>query len=101
MLRYDYYINVLCENKDNIDLACNGKCYLAKQLATSSEDKNPLADKTKPKNFVQEVLFIEHLNVFSIPFQQDFILKTNFYYNNLYLFNNTNSFFHPPSFLLS
>lgn len=30
---YDYYAEVLCENKDKPELHCDGKCYFAKQLA--------------------------------------------------------------------
>lgn len=42
-MNYDYIVNVLCENKDKPALKCNGKCYLAKMLATAQkkEQKNP------------------------------------------------------------
>jgi len=33
---YDYIANVLCENRDKPYLACNGKCYLEKQLAKTN-----------------------------------------------------------------
>jgi len=29
---YNYIVNELCENRDKPFLACNGKCYLAKEL---------------------------------------------------------------------
>lgn len=32
----DYIVTVLCENRDKPTIACNGKCYLAKELATFS-----------------------------------------------------------------
>ena len=43
LMNYDYIVNVLCENKDKPALKCNGKCYLAKMLATAQkkEQKNP------------------------------------------------------------
>lgn len=43
-VNYDYIVENLCENRDIPSLHCDGKCYLAKQLAKESEgsDKNPL-----------------------------------------------------------
>ena len=32
----DYIVAVLCENRNKPAMACNGKCYLAKELATFS-----------------------------------------------------------------
>lgn len=46
VINYDYIVNVLCENKDRPELDCDGKCYLADQLAKESEsnDKNPFGE---------------------------------------------------------
>jgi hypothetical protein len=43
---YDYIVNVLCENRDKPQLNCNGRCYLAKQLAEDSEQnqQNPFSE---------------------------------------------------------
>lgn len=43
---YDYIVNVLCENRDQPQLNCNGRCYLAKQLAGESEQnqQNPFGE---------------------------------------------------------
>ena len=30
---YDYIVEVLCVNRDRPELNCDGKCYLAQQLA--------------------------------------------------------------------
>ncbi len=45
---YDYIVNVLCENRDEPQLNCNGRCYLARKLAGESEQnqKNPFGEKT-------------------------------------------------------
>ena len=45
---YDYIVNVLCENKDKPELNCNGRCYLAQQLAAESEQnqQNPFGENT-------------------------------------------------------
>ncbi|MEQ8217396.1 MAG: hypothetical protein RH981_04115 [Arenibacter sp.] len=46
-VNYDYIVENLCENRDTPSLHCDGKCYLAKQLAKESEgsDKNPFEGK--------------------------------------------------------
>ncbi len=45
-MNYDYIVTVLCENKEKPQLQCDGKCYLAKQLAKASEqsDKDPFGE---------------------------------------------------------
>lgn len=47
IINYDYIVNELCENKDKPQLNCDGKCYLAKQLAKELEDdgKNPFEQR--------------------------------------------------------
>jgi hypothetical protein len=46
IIHYDYIVEELCENRDKPVLACNGKCYLGKQLTAdekdSGEDPKPL-----------------------------------------------------------
>ncbi|MEZ4971067.1 MAG: hypothetical protein R2814_15665 [Flavobacteriaceae bacterium] len=46
-INFDYIVENLCENRDTPSLHCDGKCYLAKQLAKESEgsDKNPFEGK--------------------------------------------------------
>lgn len=46
-LNYDYIVENLCENRDKPILNCNGKCFLAKQLAKESGDKekNPFSSE--------------------------------------------------------
>ena len=38
-VNYEYIVENLCENKDKIELQCNGKCYLFKQLQEKSNNK--------------------------------------------------------------
>lgn len=40
-IRYNYYVNVLCENKDNPESNCNGKCHLSKVLKDDSSQQEP------------------------------------------------------------
>ena len=39
LINYDYIVNQLCENRDKPVLACNGKCYLGKQVKESQETR--------------------------------------------------------------
>lgn len=46
LIDYDYIATVLCINKDKPELACNGKCYLMKEMAKVAEDQsNDMAKK--------------------------------------------------------
>jgi len=100
-LHYDYIIKELCENKNKPELKCNGKCYLAKQLAKAAEQENN--DKntanTHKKNI--EILFIEPIKTICSCFYIEQISKNNStIYHNLYSYNRVNLTFHPPSFLI-
>ena len=57
--QYDYYINVLCENKEKPELKCNGTCHLAKELKVVEEKEScpelPAQVKVEPALFYQEV----------------------------------------------
>src|SRR5690625_3481286 len=64
--KYDYIISVLCENKDQPELECNGKCYLSKQLAkeNGNQEDNP-AQKTHQSD-IKTFLIAEKLPVFQL-----------------------------------
>lgn len=38
---YDYYVNVLCENKQEPESTCNGTCHLKQELADNANDHLP------------------------------------------------------------
>jgi hypothetical protein len=40
MINYSYYKEVLCANKNNPNMDCNGKCALKKQLKSASKEKD-------------------------------------------------------------
>lgn len=62
IVNYDYIKNVLCENLDKPMMNCDGKCYLAKQLAKESQQdqENPFGEK-KTKTETITSLFLESL----------------------------------------
>ena len=40
MINFSYYKEVLCANKNNPNMDCNGKCALKKQLKAASKEKD-------------------------------------------------------------
>jgi len=57
---YDYIVEVLCENRDRPQLNCDGKCYLAKQLAEQQKDhdKNPFGEQ-RSKLEIQPLVYFQ------------------------------------------
>ena len=43
-VRYDYYSTVLCENQEEPELQCNGKCHLALNQPDEQEQEAPLPE---------------------------------------------------------
>lgn len=43
IINYEYISTVLCENREETEMKCNGKCYLSKMLARQQdrEQENP------------------------------------------------------------
>lgn len=79
VMNYDYIKNVLCENKDKPQLNCDGKCYLAKQLAKESQqnEKNPFGEK-QSKVEIQQITFFQALPQIDLGLNLLEIKKNNF-----------------------
>ncbi|MEA1785232.1 hypothetical protein U1E44_03945 [Arenibacter sp. GZD96] len=65
IVNFDYIVNVLCENKDNAKLQCDGKCYLMKKLAQASEGAH---DNPFEKNQTKNELELHWVVWFPAPF---------------------------------
>ncbi len=68
VVQYNYYVNVLCENKDVPEMKCNGKCHLAEELkeAESPKAESPVLPsdvKVEPVFFFTESDQFEPLRV--------------------------------------
>lgn len=99
-LTYAYYnldpigfIEILCENKDQPELQCNGKCQLKKMTQTQNENQN------SPEN----IFDFKDINLYQHTIQDNNEVNKVFskkqlpkIYLNLYTFTKTNEFFHPP-----
>lgn len=92
-INYDYIAKVLCLNRDQPELQCNGKCQLMQKLKQQQEDD------FKSLRIVMEEYPIGFVNVFSLK-KEGFPLQANahlFTYQTHYSFLFTSSVFHPPT----
>ncbi|MEC5172485.1 hypothetical protein [Chryseobacterium nepalense] len=97
-VNYNYISEVLCVNKNNPELHCNGKCYVSKQIAkTHDTDSSPL---NKTKNSGQKLLDIYVLpDITEIKTSKDaFFSNTSFLYETAYSFLFLKPIFRPPVF---
>ena len=56
VFNYEYIAKVLCINKETVELNCNGKCHLKKQLSKTVSDS-----KTKNQKRVHDIKFDQRL----------------------------------------
>ncbi len=87
------FIEALCENKDQPELQCNGKCHLKK--VSKSQDKE---QKTPESiiDFKELLLYPNPLMKFGLVQKTYTNKQPQIVYQNLYSFINTNDCFHPP-----
>lgn len=93
VIRYDYIIEELCENREKPKIMCHGKCHLTKELQKQEEKK-------KQETFLEvhgeeHIHFPETLLSFSCwqLIQHDFVT-----YQNHYQFLWIRQIPHPPPF---
>lgn len=62
LLNQSYIAEELCENKEEPELACNGKCFLMEQLKKAeTANQNAPIEKEEPSRFVAKTApFISH-----------------------------------------
>lgn len=96
-VRYDYFAEVLCINKDKPKLQCNGKCELSKRLAEAS---SPISDKEKTPipqiNLNDYPLTCLYAFNFDVKAPRIVESSTVFYYLKIYINSFTSSIFRPP-----
>ncbi|MEM8847148.1 MAG: hypothetical protein AAGD17_08615 [Bacteroidota bacterium] len=90
----DYIAEFLCVNKENVELQCNGKCYLMQMLQEQNDDKKQnlpkIAMEEYPIGFIKLPAFTPEIN-FQINSEQGFS------YINPYSYIFSSKSFHPPS----
>ncbi len=98
VFNYEYIVKELCENKAKPEMQCNGKCYLMKEMAKTSENDNPVSSDKKASHHEFEVLYLTAIGNYDIVgLQEPISSEVNADYSNLYFLEKTVSFFHPPS----
>ena len=96
-VNYDYIVKELCENKAKPELKCNGKCHLAKELASAADSDN--ANSTDKKVVAQQYELLYFQEIESITFN---FINSNFTpqvvnsYTDNYIHLGIDSTFHPP-----
>lgn len=90
-----------CENKAKPMLNCNGKCYLAKQLAKeqAKEEQSNKIDFGKSKIETSEFT-LNHQSFFEtykVDLSTQSSTKKDFYYAVVWSDKHTDSIFHPPT----
>ena len=74
MINFSYYKEVLCANKNNPNMDCNGKCALKKQLKSASKEKDASKEAL---DFVQKFQVGAFDCPKSIGFQFSVLLEEN------------------------
>lgn len=100
VVNYEYISKVLCVNKAKPMMHCNGKCHLMKELAKASDSEKPISSDKKGNAPILDVIFFEEIKSFeSMRFCFGTKEKINQGYSNLYFYLNSDSVFHPPTFI--
>ncbi len=91
------FIEQLCENKDQPELSCNGKCQLKKVAESNSGDKNTPFSMLDFK----DILLYNELPIAYQITCSNTNYSFNDYYLNLYSFTGLKDCFHPPQSMFS
>lgn len=86
------FIEQLCENKDQPELACNGKCFLNKVSETKSSDDSNTSTTINWEELLFYVPFEKLEKTLSIKIQ----IKHLYFYKDLLQQGEAFDIFHPP-----
>ena len=94
---YDYIKNELCENKEVVELQCNGKCHLGKEVNKMSDSSESGNDK-KQVSIETMVVFYQKItdHLFVPDFSYTTKTKITSDYNRSYSYLDMSAVFHPP-----
>lgn len=95
-VQYDVYATELCENRDQPDLKCNGRCQLMKNIE-SVDANNDLPPETPNISFLEQHLISDNQNIHLTinDLQKDNKVVPSFWKNH-YEFNYLSEIEHPP-----
>ncbi|MGO2103333.1 MAG: hypothetical protein ACTH3E_09845 [Psychroflexus halocasei] len=86
------FVELFCVNKDQPELHCDGKCELSKLAQQNSSDEKP-----SHLDFLQKEIIMFYSEISSIDFKtEDFYLKIDSSYVNLYHYQLVKDLNYPP-----
>lgn len=94
-LRYDYISTKLCVNQSKVELNCNGKCYVTKELAKSSGNPFHSSEQTKSLTFLETFIVYDVLTIILNENKKEHKTIEDHYANH-YFYTLTHTIFHPP-----
>lgn len=100
---YDYVATVLCENRDKPAMACNGKCYLQKQIAKVTQ---PVSQENHQHKSNVPQIDMSKYPVVPLFDKNKASLNRSIFINRIWLtpegntIHKTNSVFRPPLFIV-
>ncbi|MDO5969250.1 hypothetical protein Q4Q35_05465 [Flavivirga aquimarina] len=92
----DYIINTYCVNKEKVELACNGKCHLAKQLQIESKNQEDNKAVQLFTEFFSLVFYQKNAPYNLIEFIEHQDRKMNSANNQIYTYTFGYKHFRPP-----
>lgn len=94
LAQFNYYAQVLCENKDKPELNCNGKCALMKELAAEKESNDmPRVPQSVLQYELSAFTLLDSAIVFLTRESESRLFQNAI---NFYAFKWMNSVFNPP-----
>lgn len=96
-----YVSEELCENKDKPVLECNGKCFLAKQIAATEEVQSEKSTKKEPSKSEKrnyQILKWDKVNSVIAVWNELDLLENQptFHYSEISSKEKIKEFLHPP-----
>lgn len=97
-IRRDYIVKNLCVNRDRPQMQCEGKCYLAKQLAALEEQEKRQAERDYMSKLLDQVL--DYRTSSMIPAQISYRIQTSLSFHYVAppsACTHVDDIFHPPA----
>lgn len=98
VIHYQYIVEELCENRDKPVLACNGKCYLGKQLTSDEKDSKEDPRPIPPTVDLDKLLTIREAQSSFSVFNPETLRDKPIFNCGLTGTDHLNQVFRPPIF---
>ena len=85
-VNYIEYATKLCENKENTELQCNGKCQLNKNLNFTNSPEKELPNSTNAHHIELSSFIVPNIIFITKKLNTQNSKKTSYYYLNSYNF---------------